>query len=149
MLALRAANDDDFPHLITDARVADVETLGHIRRITQRMIAAGEVGAWLIIVEGEIVGMIGYHAPPSLEGEVEIGYNVAPARERRGYATAAVGRVIENARTDVRITAIIAETDLANVGSQIVLERNGFAETGRIASDEPSGISIRWRRTLR
>jgi RimJ/RimL family protein N-acetyltransferase len=149
MIALRAACDEDLAALIAEARVADVETLQHIRRITSRLHAAGEHLSWLMIAGDVVVGLIGYHAPPSADGVVAIGYNVAPECERRGYATAAGGLVIENARADARITAIVAETDVGNIGSQIVLERNGFAQTGRIAGDEPSGASFRWRLSLR
>ena len=149
LLTLRAAHDVDFVALIAEARVADLETLEHVRRIGERLRTAGEIGSWLMIVDDAIVGLIGYHAPPSPVGYVEIGYNVAPEAQGRGYATAAVALVLDAARADARIIAVLAETDADNVASQIVLERNSFSETERVASDEPSGISIRRRCALR
>lgn len=103
-------------------------------------------GSWLMVADGEIVGLCSYKGPPE-DGVVEIGYAVAPRRRRRGYATAAVAALIALAEQDPRITSLSAETALANLPSQRVLEANGFAPAGR-GFDRDEGEMILWRRDI-
>ena len=78
-----------------------------------------------IIVDGVVVGDIGFHGPPSPEWEVEIGYSVVPAWRGRGIATRACALILQQAWQDGADT-VVAETDDGNVASQAVLLRNGF-----------------------
>ncbi len=103
-------------------------------------------GSWLMAAGGEVVGLCSYKGPPE-DGVVEIGYAVAPQRRRRGYATAAVTALIGLAEQDAHISDLSAETALANLASQRVLEANGFAATGR-GFDRDEGEMILWRRAL-
>jgi RimJ/RimL family protein N-acetyltransferase len=107
----------------------------------------GEQGGWLVTSDGEIVGLCGYKDAPNPAGDVEIGYAVAPERRRRGHATRAVALAVEAARRDERVRAIIAETALANLPSQRVLQANGFTDVGRGMDDE-EGETIVWRLEL-
>jgi RimJ/RimL family protein N-acetyltransferase len=107
----------------------------------------GERGGWLLTAQGEVVGLCGYKGPPNAEGVVEIGYAVARERRRLGYATRAVALVVEAARLDPRVSAIVAETALANLPSQKVLMSNGFADVGRSVDDD-EGEMIVWRLEL-
>jgi ribosomal-protein-alanine N-acetyltransferase len=61
---------------------------------------------------------------------VEIGYGTYDTFQRKGYMTEAVGGMIEWAKTRPAIKAIIASTDLTNVASWAVLERNHFIKYG-------------------
>lgn len=74
---------------------------------------------------GQLVGGIGFHHPPQ-EGVVEIGYGVAPSRQRRGYATEAVNALVEVAFAH-GAAAVVATVDADNVASRRVLEKAGFA----------------------
>ena len=100
------------------------------------------------MAEGEAVGLCSYKAPPDAEGDVEIGYGVAPERRRLGHATRAVSLIVEEAQRDKRVRALTAETALANVPSQRVLEANGFMQIGR-GMDDDEGETIVWRLVLR
>src|SRR5579862_3209407 len=93
-----------------------------LRRTLPRL---GGYGSWLMVVDDEVVGLCSYKTPPTAEGLVEIGYGIAPQRRRLGYATQAAGLLIEAARNDERVRALTAETALANLASQRVLEING------------------------
>ncbi|MET0837672.1 MAG: GNAT family N-acetyltransferase [Marmoricola sp.] len=78
-----------------------------------------------IVVDGVVVGDIGFHGPPSPEREVEIGYTVVPAWRGHGVASRACALILRQAWRDGADT-VIAETDDGNVASQAVLLRNGF-----------------------
>jgi [ribosomal protein S5]-alanine N-acetyltransferase len=78
-----------------------------------------------IVVNGVVVGDIGFHGPPTPELAVEIGYSVVPAWRGRGIATRACALIVQQAWHDGAF-AVVAETDADNVASQAVLLRNGF-----------------------
>ena len=99
--------------------------------------------SWLIVEDGEVVGMCSVTRPPS-EGVIDIGYGIAPTRQNRGCASRAIGDIVAWARTSPDVRAITAETGIANVASQRVLERNGFVRVGERVDDE-DGPLICWR----
>jgi RimJ/RimL family protein N-acetyltransferase len=117
--------------------------LAHIRR----MRVSHPEGHWMIVADGEAVGLCGIKARPSPRGDVEIGYGVAASRRRRGHATAAVAALVEAAQRLPGVRTIVACTALDNVASQRVLERNGFKRTGR-RPDPDDGELIVWRKRL-
>ncbi len=98
--------------------------------------------AWLVASGGEAVGLISYKAAPDADGRIDIGYGIAPAREGRGLATAAVAALGELAR-EQGVPGLTAETSIDNRASQLVLERNGFARTGE-REDPEDGALICW-----
>jgi RimJ/RimL family protein N-acetyltransferase len=61
-------------------------------------------------------------------------------------ATLAVGELLAQAARD-GIGVVLATTTVANRASQIVLERNGFAEVGRRV-DEEDGAVKDWKAVL-
>ncbi|HEY5874828.1 MAG TPA: GNAT family protein [Ilumatobacteraceae bacterium] len=84
--------------------------------------------------DGALVGFGGFKGPPS-EGRVEIGYAVAPSRQRRGIATAATRWMIDRAR-DAGVETVVAHT-LADVNaSTAVLERCGFVHVDTTADPD-------------
>jgi RimJ/RimL family protein N-acetyltransferase len=78
-----------------------------------------------IVVNGVVVGDIGFHGPPGPEKAVEIGYSVVPAWRGRGVASRACEVILQQAWQD-GAEIVIAETDHDNVASQAVLLGNGF-----------------------
>jgi RimJ/RimL family protein N-acetyltransferase len=84
-------------------------------------------GSYLLVprAHGRSVGTAGFYGPPDAAGEVTIGYGMVEPEWGRGYGTQAVAGLIEICR-EHGVTAINADTDLDNVGSQRVLEKNGF-----------------------
>ena len=109
-----------------------------------RDIAARQGGfMWLIVCEGEVCGLCGYMKPPS-QGRAEIGYGVAPALRGRGLASQAVTAMIANAAPN-GMTTLTAGTARNNRASQVVLERNGFVQTGTRIDAEEGEMNF-WRR---
>ena len=119
------------------------ETLAVIAGIHAGLEAAGEQGAWMMVADGEVVGLCGY-VRPSAFGEAEIGYGVAPCRRNQGHATAAVAAIVEQVRKGARLHALTAFTPISNLTSQSVLRRNGFMEARRRTHSD-DGDQIQWR----
>lgn len=122
-------------------------TLKMLRRL------AGEVrdphcsGAWLMVADGEVVGLVSFKHAPSQTGEIEIGYGVAASRRGLGYARLALKTLIERCAADGRIAALWAETAVGNAASQRTLRANGFEPQG-LRYDPEHGPVRRWRRAI-
>ena len=151
------ATDDHFAALIAGAApsglqvpedgVETVEVLQMLRGLAQRVRQEISPASWLIVADGEIVGLCSITKPFTTPGTVEIGYGLAQARRGRGHAAAAVAELLDWARSDKRIAAVAADTAVDNLPSQRVLERNGFTRIGgRI--DAEDGPLICWRRDV-
>lgn len=155
MLRLVPAVDAHFAWMLGEADAPDglrlppggVDTPPILRWLRRTLPKLGGHGSWLMVDEGEVVGLSGYKWAPTSAGEVEIGYAVAPERRRLGYAAQASALMLEAARRDPRVRALTAETALGNLASQRVLAGRGFFKTGRGWDDE-EGEMIRWRREL-
>ena len=91
----------------------------------------------------ELVGWGGFKGPPQ-DGIVELGYEIAQARQRRGLATAATRAMLDEAFADDRVTAVIAHTLAERNASTRVLEKAGFAFEGK--AEEDGEAVWRWRR---
>jgi RimJ/RimL family protein N-acetyltransferase len=78
----------------------------------------------------ELVGWGGFKGPPGVDGVVEVGYAIAPAREGRGLATAAARALVDEAFADERVVAVVAHTLAEANASNRVLEKAGFAHDG-------------------
>jgi RimJ/RimL family protein N-acetyltransferase len=75
-----------------------------------------------------VIGGIGFHGGPDDHGRVEVGYGVVPSQQGRGYATRALGLLIECAR-ELGAAKLIAEVDPTNTPSRRVLDRCHFVLT--------------------
>lgn len=62
--------------------------------------------------------------------QAEIGFTLAKAHQGRGYATEAVGQILEQLFTRRNLRRISAECDARNVASARLLRRLGFVEEG-------------------
>ena len=93
---------------------------------------------------GRVVGRAGFHAPPDAEGTVEIGYEVAPASRRQGYAREmAVGLLRWGAENGA--ARCLASIRPDNTPSLRLTEQLGFVRTGEQV-DEIDGLE--WIFTL-
>jgi RimJ/RimL family protein N-acetyltransferase len=158
MTELLAVRDADFDWMLGGAPtrpglslppggVDSPETLAVVRAIHAAAEASGRPGSWMMIADGEVVGLCGAARPRGGTAEMEIGYGVAPARRRRGHASRAVAALIAIARTEPDISAVTAVTARDNVASHAVLARNGFAVSGRETRDD-DGPVVLWRLDL-
>ncbi len=158
MTHLLPITDDHFAWLLSEAAAPDGlrdpmggvdehEVLRMLRRGTARLHAAGCHASWLIIDHNEVVGLCGFKRPVNAAGAAEIGYGVAQSRRRKGYATMAVGLLINEVAKTKAASRLLAETTTSNSESQRVLERNGFSIDGA-RDDAEDGELLLWSRPL-
>jgi [ribosomal protein S5]-alanine N-acetyltransferase len=61
---------------------------------------------------------------------LEIGYALSPEERGKGYSTEAVKLLLDYSYLTTVVTRIQAHTDVRNIASQRVLEKNGFLKEG-------------------
>jgi RimJ/RimL family protein N-acetyltransferase len=85
-----------------------------------------------------LIGMGGYKGEPDEQGVVEIGYAIAPAYQRRGFATRAARMLVQRAFADENVQAVEAQTLAHPNASTRVLEKVGLRRVGE-SSDPDLG----------
>jgi RimJ/RimL family protein N-acetyltransferase len=121
----------------------DAPALEFTRDRLTRAPHEGEWWMYLILLprdagERVLVGTAGFKGPPSADGTVEIGYAVVAEHHRRGYASEAVGGLLERAFGVPEVTRVIAETLPHLTPSIGVLEKCRFCRVGE--GSEPGVI---------
>lgn len=133
------------PYRLADSPPAPPEVLAMLARLADGVRLVFSPAAWMIVEDGEIVGLISPTQPlDASDRSLRIGYGVAPTRWGNGVATRAVADLATWARADDRVRALTAETSVENLASQAVLARNGFSVVGERVDDE-DGPLILWR----
>jgi RimJ/RimL family protein N-acetyltransferase len=96
--------------------------------------------AWYIVqVEPAVlVGSIGLSGRPDADGCVECGYAMLPKYQRKGYATEAMGGLIDWVFSHAEARRVRAHTYRHLTASIRVLEKNGLSHVGD--GDEPDTI---------
>ncbi len=95
----------------------------------------------------QVVGRIGFHAPPDADGVVELGYVVTEQFRRQGLATEMVVGMLGWAR-EQGASACLASVSPDNVASLALIARLGFVKVGEQVDDE-DGLEWVHRRDLR
>jgi RimJ/RimL family protein N-acetyltransferase len=99
----------------------------------------------LYVLDGRrVVGSGGVKAPPLDDGEVEIGYGVAPAYQGLGLATQAARGLTEEALAQ-GASRVSAFTTPGNTASWRLLQRIGYVRAGEMIDPE-DGLVWRWVR---
>jgi RimJ/RimL family protein N-acetyltransferase len=126
---------------ICDGGVAAIAVIELIRGVAakNRDALGGDV-AWLVVADGEAVGMISFTRPHDGK-RPEIGYGIADSRQGRGHATGAVTALLPILRAR-GFDGLTAETGVDNRASQVVLERNAFARTGERTDPEDGDLYL-------
>jgi [ribosomal protein S5]-alanine N-acetyltransferase len=99
---------------------------------------------WLpraIALERRMIGHIGFHGPPGVNGPekpgaLEVGYTVFEPFRRQGYAMEAVVGILEWARAEHGVRHFVASVGPWNEPSLALVRRLGFRQTGTQWDDE-------------
>lgn len=89
--------------------------------------------------ENKMIGDICIVGEPNVDGEIEIGYGTYDEFQGKGYMTEVVSGMIEWAKTQPEVKAIIASTNKTNTASFKVLEKNNFIKI------EDTEMLFNWR----
>ncbi|KOY87823.1 GNAT family acetyltransferase [bacterium 336/3] len=93
--------------------------------------------------ENKMIGDLCIVGEPNAEGEIEIGYGTYDEFQGQGYMTEVVRGMIEWAKTQQIVKAMIASTDKTNIASSKVLEKNDFIKIGETET------SFNWKLIIR
>lgn len=87
---------------------------------------------WTVILkeENKMVGDLCFVGEPNAAGEIEIGYGTYDEFQKKGFMTEAVSGMIQWAKEQPEVKAIIASTEKSNVASYSVLIKNNFTKIG-------------------
>jgi RimJ/RimL family protein N-acetyltransferase len=136
-----AARATDPPYDITDDTFSDDE---HVLLLRQSQLASdpGEE-PWLLrvaVLKGtrQVIGRVGFHAPPDDDGVVEIGYSVSPRFRRQGFALEMAGALISWAASQ-GCSACLASVRPDNAPSLATIAKLGFVKVGE-QMDEVDGL---------
>ena len=94
----------------------------------------------LVNDDGTIAGRI--NLVDVADGQAELGYRIAKKASGQGVATTAVHEICLLA-VAYGLRTLIAETTADNVGSQAVLKKAGFVQTGEKAFDGRPGLTFK------
>ncbi len=116
-------------------------TVNGVRMALER----GQPAGWLVILDDEVVGDCGVHAPVDEDGRVEIGYGLAEPFRGRGLGTELVSTVSGWLLDHPDVREVSARIERDNAASRRVLERADF-EPLRAASPSDDLLTLVRRR---
>lgn len=76
--------------------------------------------------DGQVIGGLGFHGAPDLDGTVTIGYGLVPSAQGKGYATEALRALLVFARHR-GVTRVKGDTAHTNIPSQRVMSAAGMS----------------------
>ena len=88
---------------------------------------------------GELVGDVGLAPADGEPGVIKAGYTIAPAHQRKGYATEAVAALLDYAFGRLEADVVRAYADADNVASIRVAEKVGMLLVERFSGREDDG----------
>jgi [ribosomal protein S5]-alanine N-acetyltransferase len=114
----------------------DYYELNHFNTMIQEIIEDQENGLVAMYLiknhNGMILGRINLVSiVRGIFNKAELGYRMGEEHQGKGYATSAVKLILDKAVNHLKLHRIEAGTSPDNIGSQIVLIKNGFQFVGR------------------
>lgn len=110
--------------------------------------AAADWVARAALVEGRVVGHVGFHGPPDDAGMVEVAYSVDPLVRRRGHARRLLAAALAWAAEVPDVRTVRASISPDNVASLATLAPFGFTLVGDQWDDE-DGLELVYERPAR
>lgn len=122
------------------SREAAVQLVNEVKEIE-----IPRVGRWLQLAlelkeTHEMIGDIGLRIQSNDPRQAVIGFTIAPAHWRRGYASEAVTALLGYLFDDLGLHRVSADCDTENVGSWRTLEKAGFRLEAHFVENYPIGV---------
>jgi [ribosomal protein S5]-alanine N-acetyltransferase len=144
LLAGRRAQAESAIGLGLPAAWPDGHDFGFLRLRRDQARADPAREEWLpyaIALDGRMIGHIGFHGPPGVNGPkkpdaLEVGYTVFEPFRRQGYATEAVVGILAWAKEEHGVRHFVASVSPQNEPSLALVRRLGFRQTGTQWDDE-------------
>ena len=107
------------------------ETRSFVRWLRSR-IRAGYPSSWVVVLKqtGTVIGTIGFIWYSETNRSAEIGYSFSREYWNRGYATQALGAVVDASFTSLPLNRLEAQHDVRNPASGRVMEKCGLRQEG-------------------
>lgn len=126
----------DFFERIGFPRGDNYYEINNFTKIIKESIEEQEKGlAYMYLIKdhnGMILGRINLLSiVRGIFNKAELGYRIGEEHQGKGYATSAVKLILEKSTNNHKLHRIEAGTSPDNIGSQIVLIKNGFQFVGR------------------
>jgi [ribosomal protein S5]-alanine N-acetyltransferase len=120
-------------------------------RLKQLAVDASEqpwlVRAMVASAPRQVVGCVGFHAPPDDDGRVEIGYDIVASERRKGYAREGIQALLDWAWATGRARTCVASVSPHNAPSLALIRSFGFRHVGE-QNDEIDGLELVFERRL-
>jgi [ribosomal protein S5]-alanine N-acetyltransferase len=118
----------------------------------EQLAADASVQPWLVraVVAStprQVVGSVGFHAPPDDRGRVEIGYDIVVSERRKGYAREGIWALLDWAWATGRVRACVASVSPHNAPSLALVRLFRFRRVGE-QIDEIDGLELVFERRL-
>jgi ribosomal-protein-serine acetyltransferase len=114
------------------------DTLGFIR-LTRRQLVDNNGFQAAIVSEGQIIGVVGFHAVDWAHRTTSIGYWLGENRQGRGTMTRAVRALVDHALKTWQLNRVEIRVATGNARSRAIPERLGFREEGTLRQVERIG----------
>jgi len=103
-------------------------------------LSQGLPPGWWVVVQGEVVGDCGVHGPVSDDGEVELGFGLAPSARGRGVGREMVQLLAGWLAVQPQVRSVVARGVVSdNTPSRRALEAAGF----RLVTDHVNTVDYR------
>lgn len=144
-MELQQLSTHQLERLITETTIMDIEfCMGsippmHVLARSAEQIQNGKPEQWalplMMVSQGRVVGFCGFKREPK-GGDIEIGYNVSPEQQGRGFAKSAVKQICQIAFSSSSVEGVIALISSTNLASLNVVKANGFVFQGLTFDEE-------------
>ncbi|MET0330139.1 MAG: GNAT family N-acetyltransferase [Dyella sp.] len=96
----------------------------------------GSAAVFAVTEDREFRGVISINAIQREAGRAQLDYWIARPYQGRGIATQAAALAVDHAKTELKLQMLSSRCLTTNLASARVLERNGFAEYGRLIAQQ-------------
>jgi RimJ/RimL family protein N-acetyltransferase len=131
--------------------MTDRDTLDAAQRQGEAMRRDPDAWLWwtfwqvVLVADDVSIGLVDFKGPPGPDGGVTVGCSFAPAYWGRGYATEAVGALMNDLARLPAVRYVLAETTATNRGARRILSKLGFRLIDGESGDGTAGGASRWR----